>query len=201
MGKSGYVPHRENCHLHMGKFSTLLSRAGHSLYLEALQHERGEPSTEEDRNHDDAEGGGEDELALRVLGVAYGESEGNGPPQPRKHQHVLETEADLLGASQVEEEREDVDVDQPSSKDGHLGVVCTVKGKQAHTYSIANSTHSYRWSCGQLTVYQSNEYFIFGCYVSRYIPVLDNRTQRDRVRPFGITNCTLQQFCGHCWQL
>ena len=39
----------------------------------------------------------------------------------RKDKHVLETEADLLGAPSVEKERKDVYVDNPPSKNGHKG--------------------------------------------------------------------------------
>lgn len=91
-----------------------------SLNLEALEHKRGKPSTKQHSHHDNAEGGGKDELSGGVLCIPDGQGKGNGPSEPSKHQHVLETETDLLSASQVQDEGEHVDVDQSAGKNGHL---------------------------------------------------------------------------------
>ena len=91
-----------------------------SLDAEAGEDESGQPSTHQHCSHDDDEGGGEDELAGLALSVADGQSKGNGPPQPSKHQHVLEPVLDPLGPTQVEKEGEDVDIDDTANKNGHL---------------------------------------------------------------------------------
>lgn len=69
------------------------------LDTETLQYEGGEPATEQHRYHDNAQSGGEDELSLLVLRVSDGQGKSNGTSQPSKHQHVLDTEADLLGSA------------------------------------------------------------------------------------------------------
>lgn len=103
-----------------------------SLNPKALESECGEAPTEQHCHHDNAQSGGEDELSLLVLGVAYCQGKGNGPAQSGKHQHVLETEADLLGPPKVQEERDHVDIDQSASKDGHL--YYTVKGNRVGSF-------------------------------------------------------------------
>ena len=55
-----------------------------------------------------------------TLRVSDGEREGYGPSQTGKHQHVLKTKLYLRGSAEVEQEREDVDVDDSTSKNGHL---------------------------------------------------------------------------------
>lgn len=83
--------------------NSMLAAITHSLDPEALQHQGGETATEEHRYHDNTQSGGKDELPLLVLSVADGKGKSNGTSQSSEHQHVLETEADLLGSGQVQD--------------------------------------------------------------------------------------------------
>ena len=126
-----------------------------SLNLETLQHKRGKPSTEQHRHHDDTERGGKDKLPSLVLSVPDRQGEGYGPPQARKHQHVLETEADLLGAAQVEQEGEHIDVYQSAGENSNL------------------VRESRKWSISKLQIFKHStikvEIFKGSIYISRIL--------------------------------
>ena len=56
-----------------------------------------------------------------------GQSKGNGPTQSGKHKHVLKPKADFLCSPKVEQEGEDINVNDTTSKDGHLCIAIGAK--------------------------------------------------------------------------
>ena len=88
-----------------------------------------------------------------TLRVSDGEREGYGPSQTGKHQHVLKTKLYLRGSAEVEQEREDVDVDDSTSKNGHLIVSYMFRqGYILHT-GLNNGNQNVIVICGKTLMY------------------------------------------------
>ena len=86
-----------------------------------------------------------------TLRVSDGEREGYGPSKTGKHQHVLKTKLYLRGSAEVEQEREDVDVDDSTSENGHLIVSYMFRqGYILHT-GLNNGNQNVIVICGENT--------------------------------------------------
>ena len=90
------------------------------LYLKTLKSERSQAATHQDRCYNNTQCGGKDELSLGSLCVPDGQSKGDGPTETSKHQHVLKTKVYLLGTSKIENERENINVYNATSKNCNL---------------------------------------------------------------------------------